>query len=131
VIVLPDNLEGSTLGRTSIKVSLLDNEPIVEARVWVDVDKIRNHQDHLEPLIAHEIFHIWDACYQYDSQLIFSAAKFMELVELARHQEWADRPHEKKAVSFENQVRAELISKYSEFKHTARTREQASQRYFK
>ena len=71
-------------------------------QIRVDVEAIRLKHDRLEPVLAHEIYHAWDA--QKKGPGSFIATVLAEKPNIA----WWNRSFEKPAVAWENKVRAEL-----------------------
>lgn len=109
-IVLAE-LEGDVEARTHLTV---DAEPWIE----VDVRKVSKLRDRLEPVIGHEVGHVYDAYYK------FGVSNFIEIVSNETKMPWDQRTVEKSAIVFENQIRAELLRDHpAEYRGMAPTRE--------
>lgn len=117
VIITNDTLPGEVLAQTSI------NEDA--STIIVDVDKVTLKKDRLEPVIAHEIFHVWEAYYIYGG-----IDKFTVLVNSEKETSiWENRSYEKTAIARENALRKYLKDSFSkEYRSMPITRELQNRR---
>lgn len=101
IIIKPERLSGDAEGRTTITTT--------SATVLIDVDKVAKNHDRLEPVLAHELFHINDA------KNVYGFDKFFALVEEDKALDWWNKRVEKSAYLQEDALRQELIktNKYS------------------
>lgn len=98
------NLNGATLAATVIYYDRVE--------IIFDWSEIKIKGEALEPIIAHEISHAYDAFHTY------GLSEFFMLVNEERNLPWADRTVEKKAIEHENETRQYLIKNYpKEFKN--------------
>ena len=105
-------LAGEVLAQTKVMES--------GAEITVDVRKVNAHNDRLEPVIGHEIYHIWEAYYVYGG-----VDPFSQLVANEKPiNNWQDRTFEKSAIARENELRRYLKAKYpKEYGTMSSTRE--------
>jgi hypothetical protein len=113
IIIKPEQLTGDTEGRTVITET--------SATVSIDVNKVAKKHDRLEPVLAHELFHISDA------KLVYGFDKFFALVEADKSKNWWDREVEISAYNQEDDLRKELI-KTGKYGGMASTRKQQNNR---
>lgn len=111
----PGNLQNDDLGKTII---FDNNNSNGHASVTIDLNRVFEKRDRLEPIIAHELKHIYDAYF------IFGFKRFNELVLNEKDVNWWNRTLEKSAISFEDQTRQFLKTNYqNEFKGMSHKRE--------
>ena len=102
VVLTSGTLEGTTLAATTISIDGSD------ATIIVDVDKVEKTHDRLEPVIGHELYHVWEAYYVYGGP-----DKFCNLVTSEKPiKQWYDRTYERSAILRENQLRSFLKAKF-------------------
>lgn len=75
------------------------SDPVIE----VDVFKVLQKHDRLEPVIGHEIFHVYSAYYLYGVQ------EFQQIVAREANLPWEERTVEKSAIEQEDIIRTQLI----------------------
>lgn len=93
-------LATGTLATTEIKED--------SATITVDVSQVLSTHDRLEPVLGHEIYHVWECYYIYGG-----ATKFIALVNSEKpNRDWADRSFEKSAIARENQLRVWLKTNF-------------------
>lgn len=96
----------------ALTIATADLETGVEARTWIhlenepsiilDLQAIASYGDWPEPVLAHEIGHVYDAYYTY------GVARFIEIVNAELQLPWHLRTVEKSAIAREDAIRAEL-----------------------
>ena len=97
-------LSGQTLAATYVTPDSIT--------ITFDYTKIRKKNETLEPIIAHEVAHAYDAFNTY------GVYRFISIVDQERNLPWAERTVEKSAISQENRTRRYLIQQYpKEFKN--------------
>jgi hypothetical protein len=94
-----------------------DSDPLIQ----VDVSKVNRSRDQLEPVIGHEIGHVYDAYFKY------GIPKFLELIKEESTLPWGSRTLEQSAIVFENSIRLELHQS-GNYPSMAQTREDQNQR---
>ncbi|MEI6388157.1 MAG: hypothetical protein WCQ50_16135 [Spirochaetota bacterium] len=103
------DLKGTTLASTIVYADRIE--------ITFDWMEIKAKNERLEPIIAHEISHAYDAFNTYGIE------EFFRLVAEERGLAWADRTVEKSAIQQENQTRQYLIKNYpAEFKNMSPSR---------
>lgn len=92
------DLKGLTLAATAVRSDSI--------HITFDWNEIQSKHERLEPIIAHEIDHAYEAynVYGYD--------QFVQIVEQERVKPWNQRTVEKSAISLENQTRRLLLKTY-------------------
>lgn len=96
-------LQGTTLAATTINRG--------NASITFDWVEIVKNREQLEPVIAHELDHA------YDAYVAFGVEEFISQVEADKELPWKDRTVEKSALAQENATRKYLLANYpSEFK---------------
>lgn len=101
-----DDLGGNTLGQTSITVT--DNK--VVCVIIIDSGKATKSGDKIEPLLGHELKHVWDALFMYDKKNpIVSAENFIATVYRDKEMVHNSREVELSAIAYEDKVRLELL----------------------
>lgn len=111
ITIKDGDLSGNVLGQTSINI---ENDKII-CNIIIDVDKARLAGDRVEPLLAHELKHVWDALFLYDKKdPKVSTSIFITTVERDKQISHNNREVELSAIATEDKVRAEL-SKVSGF----------------
>ena len=108
----------SLLGSTSFYQDVYGRWTI---QIFIDAKKIQTHGDMLEPVLAHEIYHAWDA-------LIVSPSigNFVKAREQQKNLPYLEQPAEIAAIKEEDFVREFLIQHYSdEYKDMPRTHHEA------
>lgn len=95
IIIKPEQLDGDAEGRTVITKS--------SATVSIDTNKVAKKHDRLEPVLAHELFHISDA------RFVYGFDKFFTLVEEDKTKSWWNKTVEISAYGQEDGLRKELI----------------------
>lgn len=95
IIIKPERLSGEAEGRTTITTT--------SATVLIDIDKVAKNRDRLEPVLAHELFHINDA------KNVYGFDKFFSLVEEDKNLSWWNKRVEISAYTQEDLLRKELI----------------------
>lgn len=113
IIIKPERLSGDAEGRTTITTEY--------ALVLIDTDKVARHRDRLEPVLAHELFHINDA------KNIYGFDKFFSMVSEDEHLDWWLKRVEKSAYTQEDTLRKELI-KTGKYDSLAPSRQQQNNR---
>lgn len=96
VTIRVGTLTGATEGSTWVSES--------EAVITIDVSRVGQAWDRLEPVLAHEIIHINDARYK------FGMEKFISLVAAEKDLPWDQRTVEKSAIEQEDFVRRALLA---------------------
>lgn len=76
------------------------------ALIKVNVGAVRNRRDYLEPILAHEIYHVWDA---YNG---VGVVAFKEHVAKSQKVPWKHRLLEQRATAAEHRVRVYLLTNY-------------------
>lgn len=119
-ILMPGKLDGDTLAQTRVNIE-------GPAEILVDLDKVAKVHDRLEPVIGHELYHIWEA-----KQIYGGPAKFLELVKSEKAKtDWHNRVYEQSAIKRENDLRLYLISTYpKEYSSMAKSRDLQNNRKF-
>jgi hypothetical protein len=114
--VVNATLEGDVEARTHIQIG---SDPWIE----VDVRKTLNvKRDRLEPVIGHEIGHI------YDANFVYGVPQFIAIVAKEAAMPWDQRTVEKSAIVRENEIRKQLLeTHFQEYKTMAPTRERQNQ----
>ena len=103
------DLKGTTLAATTVYGDRIE--------IVFDWREIQTKNERLEPVIAHEMSHAYDAFNT------FGVGEFFRLVEEEKGLAWAERTVEKSAIQQENQTRQYLIKNYpAEFKNMPPTR---------
>ena len=98
--VVKNSLPGATLATTTVRYD--------GVTITVDLLEVRKRNERLEPVLAHELYHAWDAY----RGLGFE--NFVAQVELDKEKPWKDRMVEIRAVAAENAVRQHLLDRYPE-----------------
>lgn len=94
------DLPGDILAQTRITTG--------SAEITVDVRKVKLRRDRLEPVIGHEIYHVWEAYYVYGG-----VDSFCTIVNTEKPtKNWWDRSYEKTAIVRENSLRQYLKEHY-------------------
>jgi hypothetical protein len=94
--IISENLKGVDLGQTTIYGD-------GSFTVKVDCNYVFRCMDRLEPVIAHELFHV------YQGKIKQTPAEFIERVNLEKSKfDWYHRPVELEAIAWENKIRVEL-----------------------
>jgi hypothetical protein len=91
-------LNGLTLAATTVKSD--------SVHIVFDWQEIRNKQERLEPVIAHEIAHA------YEAYNVYGFENFVALVQHDKDKPWGQRIVEKSAIALEDQTRAYLLEHY-------------------
>lgn len=98
------NLKGTTLAATTVRYDSIE--------IVFDWQEIQSKHEALEPIIAHEVAHAYDAFNKYGID------EFINIVNSEKSLAWSDRTVEKSAIEQENQTRRYLIQTYpKEFKN--------------
>lgn len=92
----PAKLPGDALATTVVRED--------GATIRVDLGKIQARREWAAPALAHEVFHAWDA--SRDPRL------FIHQVEAAKEMPWRARPHELRALAWENSARQALRARH-------------------
>ena len=92
----PAKLRGNALATTVVRED--------GATIRVDLGKIQARREWIAPALAHEVFHAWDA--SRDPRL------FIHQVEAAKEMPWRSRPHELRALAWENSARQALRARH-------------------
>lgn len=92
------DLKGTTLAATTIYYD--------RAEIVFDWQEIQLKRERLEPIIAHELDHIYDAF------IVYGAPEFTLIVEKEKSLPWKDRTVEKSALNKESQTRRFLLKTY-------------------
>jgi hypothetical protein len=108
VTIKVGNLTGPTEGSTWISEN--------EAVITIDVSRVEQSRDRLEPVLAHEIIHINDARFK------FGFERFISLVDSEKNIPWHQRTVEKSAIEQEDYIRRALLAT-GNYKGMAPTRE--------
>ena len=90
------------------------------ATIIVDVSKVNKTHDRLEPVIGHELYHIWEAYFVYGG-----VENFSDIVAKEKPiSVWQNRSYEKSTIQRENNLRKSLKTSYpNEFNTMSLTRE--------
>jgi hypothetical protein len=97
------DLQGLTLAATTVRSD--------SVHIVFDWNEIQLKRERLEPVIAHEIDHA------YEAYNVYGFDQFVSLVNQERDKQWGQRTVEKSAIELENQTRRFLIKTYpSQFK---------------
>jgi hypothetical protein len=100
------DLPGNTLGQTSIS---LTTDKII-CNIIIDTDKARLAGDRIEPLLGHELKHVWDALFLYDKKNpITSTELFLAIVDRDKQIVHNNREVELSAITTEDKIRTELL----------------------
>ena len=106
ITIKDGDLGGNTLGQTSINIA--GNK--VVCVITIDTDKALAAGDKIEPLLGHELKHIWDALFLYDKKnYLDSAAQFIATVDRDKQIVHNSREVELSAIATEDKIRAELL----------------------
>jgi hypothetical protein len=108
------DLKGDTLAQTEIFYD--------HAVITVDVLRVDQAHDRLEPVIGHEMYHVVDA------RLKYGIDSFYQLVERDRNKDWHYRELEMSAIAQENSLRQRLLMQ-SKYKGMASTRDMQNRRF--
>jgi hypothetical protein len=92
------------------------------AEITVDVFKVTQKHDRLEPVLGHEIFHVRDARRKYGIE------EFCAIVAREKDLPWGERTVEKSAKAQEDLLRKELLST-GKYTGMAPTRDLQNSRY--
>jgi len=113
-----EKLKGSDLGQTAIYAD-------GSFTIKIDVEDVKRCYDRLEPVLAHEIFHVWQATVKSTPE------QFIEMVNREKATtDWSHRTFEIEAVAWENVIRKELLeANPKEFSGMPETRELTNARY--
>ena len=99
-------LPGYVFGQTTIYFQ--EGKPHCD--IIIDVDKTAAVGDKIEPLLAHELKHVWDALFLYDkTDINSSVTKFLAIVDRDKKTIHNSREVELSAISVEDTVRKELL----------------------
>ena len=86
--------------------------------ITVDANEVLKFRDRLEPIIAHELQHAYDALVTY------GVDKFIEIANSEKNLPWEKRTLEKSAIEWENLTRQYLLATYKkEYSGMASTRQ--------
>ncbi|MCI4435960.1 MAG: hypothetical protein JHC33_04015 [Ignisphaera sp.] len=100
------DLHGNTLGQTSINI--VDNKII--CNITIDTDKAKLAGDLVEPLLGHELKHVWDALFLYDKKNpVASTEAFIATVYRDKEIVHNNREVELSAIAAEDKIRSEFI----------------------
>jgi hypothetical protein len=89
--------------------------------ITVDVNEVSKYHDRLEPVIAHELLHAYDA-------LTLGIDKFIEIANSEKSKDWKERSLEIHAIAWENTTRQYLIAHYpKEYRSMRPTRQLQNQ----
>lgn len=125
-------LEITKLTEWNIVVARLEGEIeakthlLIGANPWIEVDvsKVGMKHDRLEPVIGHEINHVWDAYFKYGLE------DFCAIVAREANLPWDQRTVEKSAIQAENELRAQLLKDFpKEYGGMAPTRVRQNNRF--
>ena len=120
-------LPNPILGQTSITINETGK---IEAKIVLDVDDALLAGDQVEPLLGHELKHVWDALFLYDKNPYASVGKFIETANEQKRTLYRDREVESSAINTEDLIRKELInSKSPNFALLPNSRSQADVLY--
>ena len=127
LVIFNHKLDANTLGQTQITLS---NNKII-CTVSIDVDKALRAGDRLEPLLGHELKHVWDALFLYDNKdPMKSAQLFIDSANASKVVTYKNREVEASAIKVEDTIRKELIeSKNEAFLHLPESRQAAEALY--
>ena len=89
----PAKLRGNALATTVVRED--------GATIRVDLGKIQARREWIAPALAHEVFHAWDAA-------TLGPAAFVLQVSATDSMPWHTRPHEVRALAWENLTRQAL-----------------------
>lgn len=128
LIIRNGKLTNPILGQTTVN---LNEEGKIVCVITMDVEKAEAAGDKVEPLLGHELKHVWDALFLYDTKDPYvSAAKFIEAANVGKKNLYKDREVESSAIGVENTIRKELIlSEDPEFSNLPKTRDAADMMY--
>jgi hypothetical protein len=114
--VVKASLEGDVEARTHISET---EDPWIEVDVFKVVTQKR---DRLEPVLGHEIGHVYDAYF------VYGVADFQAIVAREAQLPWDQRTVEKSAIAREDLIRQQLLRDHpEEYKHMPATRERQNQ----
>jgi len=105
--IKPGNLVSPVLGETHVNIN---SDGIIECTVIIDVEDAIAAGDRVEPLLGHELKHVWDALFLYDKKDPFaSASKFISTANEEKSRSYKNREVESSAIGIEDIIRKELI----------------------
>jgi hypothetical protein len=121
-------LSNPILGQTSI---IINSDNKIEASIVIDVEDAVRAGDRVEPLLGHELKHVWDALFLYDkTDNYVSVSKFIATANNEKTKLYRDREVESSAIGIEDSIRHELVSSKNDiFKHLPKTRQEADVLY--
>ena len=128
--ITPGKLPSPILGQTTLDID--DSGKIITAKIVLDIDKAEKAGDRLEPLLGHELKHVWDALFLYDkTSPIESTRKFISAANIdSKTKLYKDRGVESSAIAIEDIIRKELInSKNKDFIDMPSSRQAADEKY--
>lgn len=120
-------LPSPILGQTSVRLGGDGDGNKIICSIVIDVDKATLAGDMVEPLLGHELKHVWDALFLYDKTSPYtSAAKFIEAANDGKKILYHSREVESSAIGIENNIRKELLLSGNKFfDNLPKTREDA------
>ena len=106
--IRPGKLTNPILGQTSVIINNAEGK--IECTVVMDIEDAVRAGDRVEPLLGHELKHVWDALFLYDKTDPYtSAAKFIETANRQKGNTlYKEREVESSAIGIENSIRKEL-----------------------
>jgi hypothetical protein len=106
------DLHGNILGQTSISLA---TDKII-CNIIIDTNKARFSGDRVEPLLGHELKHVWDALFLYDKKNpITSTELFLAIVDRDKQIIHNNREVELSAITTEDKIRTELLKSGADF----------------
>lgn len=104
------DLKGLTMAATTVKRG--------SVHIVFDWNEIQTLHERLEPVIAHEVAHA------YEAYNVYGFDRFVTLVQADKDKPWGQRTVEKSAIELENQTRQALLQRYpKEFSGMRKTRQ--------
>jgi len=121
-------LTNPILGQTKINIS---SEGKITCDIVLDVEDAVRAGDRVEPLLGHELKHVWDALFLYDKKDPFiSVAMFIKIANDEKNKLYRDREVESSAINVEDVIRQELkASKNPAFDNMPKSRTEADVLY--
>jgi hypothetical protein len=120
-------LPNPILGQTSICLGGESESNKIVCSIIIDVEKATLAGDMIEPLLGHELKHVWDALFLFDNTSSYiSTAKFIETANDNKKILHHSREVESSAINVENSIRKELLLSGNKiFDNLPKTREAA------